>query len=69
MALSPHARPQAVDEPSYSLKPDFWKGLEAIHMGRARCRYPLRAINRYRGNVAERDKVIVVVTTASEMSD
>ena len=34
MALSPHARPQAVDEASYSLRPEFWKGPEAIHMVR-----------------------------------
>jgi hypothetical protein len=33
IALSPHARPQALDMASYSPKPDFWKGLGAIHVG------------------------------------
>ena len=33
MALSPHARPQALDEASYPLKPDLRKGLGAIHVG------------------------------------
>jgi hypothetical protein len=32
IALSPHARLQALDDASYPLKPDFWKGLGAIHM-------------------------------------
>ncbi len=33
IALSSHARPQALDEASYSPRPDFWKGLEAGHVG------------------------------------
>jgi hypothetical protein len=33
MALSPHARPQALDMASYPLKPDRRKGLGAIHVG------------------------------------
>ena len=34
IALSPHARPQALDNASYPRKPDFWKGLGLIHLGR-----------------------------------
>src|SRR5580704_6791080 len=33
IALSSHARPQALDEASYSPKPEFWKGLEASQVG------------------------------------
>jgi len=31
--LPPHARPQALDQASYPLEPDFWKGLGTIHVG------------------------------------
>jgi hypothetical protein len=34
IALSPHARPQALDEASYALRLDHRKGLAAVHTGR-----------------------------------
>jgi hypothetical protein len=34
MDLSPHARPQALDQACYALKLDLRKGLGAIHLGR-----------------------------------
>jgi hypothetical protein len=34
IVLSSHARPQALDKPSYALKPDRRKGLGPIQLGR-----------------------------------
>jgi hypothetical protein len=66
IALSSHARPQALDEASYSPKPDFWKGLEASQVGPSGTQpIPQWAMVRYRGSAAGR----VTMQVVSECED
>ena len=68
IALSPHARPQALDKTSYSLQPDLRKGLGSNSLsavGHA-ADTPPWAINRYRGNAAGRDQSEIVSSATSQ---